>query len=79
MDEIEKIRKNIDKIDDNILICLRNRMKEVEKLGEHKAKSGIPVLSKKREKEILAKTKTKMEKEVFSSILKHSKKAQKEL
>ena len=51
--ELNKLRKQLDTIDDNILELLNNRMKIVHKVGEVKAQSGGAIYRPEREKEII--------------------------
>jgi monofunctional chorismate mutase len=53
MDELKKARKEINAIDDKLLLLLSHRMKVVKKVGEYKIKNNIPIVDKKREKEVV--------------------------
>jgi chorismate mutase len=58
-DELQKLRKDIDKIDDNIVNLLSKRMSVVEKVGKLKKEHNMEALDTKRWDEVLA---TKLEK-----------------
>ena len=51
--ELDKIRKEIDQIDDNILHLLNKRMDLVKKVGELKSASNSPIYRPEREKNII--------------------------
>lgn len=53
MDKLEQIRKQIDKLDDQLLQVLIERMNLAKKIGQVKSKSGGSVYSSSREREIL--------------------------
>lgn len=53
MDKIQKMRKEIDQIDDALLEFLLKRAKLAKKIGAAKSQSGDPVYSSSREREIL--------------------------
>lgn len=52
MDKIIKYRENIDFIDNNILVLLKERFEIVKKIKEIKKKNKIEILDKEREKNI---------------------------
>lgn len=52
MDKIIKSRENIDFIDNNILVLLKERFEIVRKIKEIKIKNKIEILDKEREKNI---------------------------
>lgn len=56
--DLTEIRKEIDKVDGEILPLLIKRMKLSEQVAEYKRKNNIPVLNVKREQEILEKIKS---------------------
>lgn len=51
--KLEKLRKQIDKIDSSIVILLAKRMEIVKKVGKLKKKNKLPPLDNKRWKEII--------------------------
>ncbi|MBP5308007.1 MAG: chorismate mutase [Clostridia bacterium] len=53
MNDVEKLREKIDRIDDRIAALFDERMDTVRKIGEAKAESGIPVSDAEREKKII--------------------------
>jgi chorismate mutase len=59
MEEIEILRKDIDKIDDKIVDLLNMRAEIVVKIGNIKKKMGLDVLHPLREEEILKRVKEK--------------------
>lgn len=50
---LENLRKQIDEIDNSIVILLAKRMEIVKKVGKLKKKSNLPLLDNKRWKEII--------------------------
>lgn len=52
-EELENLRKRIDKIDFDILQKLAERFLVISKIAEYKTKNSIPIFFKKREKEML--------------------------
>ena len=76
-------RKNIDKIDSKIMKLLEKRFESARKIGEYKKKTGIKLVDKKRENEILqdriknSRLSKDFTKKLFSVIIKESKKVQK--
>ncbi|VVB78307.1 Chorismate mutase [uncultured archaeon] len=63
-------RKEIDKIDKKIMKLIETRLYHARKLGEYKKKNGIPIIDKKREKEIIRDrvSKSKLSKEFTSKL-----------
>jgi chorismate mutase len=59
MEEIEILRRNIDKIDDKIVDLLNMRAELVVEIGNIKKKRGLKVLHPQREEEILERVKEK--------------------
>ena len=51
--KLEKLRKQIDKIDSSIVTLLAKRMEIVKKVGKLKKKNKLPPLDNKRWKEII--------------------------
>lgn len=51
--ELLELRKEIDKIDNQLIPLLLQRMEVAKKVAEYKVEHGIPVLNEKREQEIL--------------------------
>lgn len=79
MENLEKLRTKIDKIDQKIGDLLQKRFQAVEKIKDYKAKFKLSVTDKARETEILHKFSDSKEKEVFQTILKVSRKMQRRL
>jgi len=79
MDKLQNYRKRIDKIDSKIVILLRKRQKIVKKIGALKKKNKQSIQNKAREQEIFGKLDTDLEKEVFKTIFKESKRAQRHI
>jgi len=52
MEEISKIRKNIDQIDKKIVELLDERAECVKKIGEYKKQHNIPIYQPEREKQV---------------------------
>ena len=76
MEDLNKIRKKIDKIDKQILELLIERKKQIKEVKEIKSTLNKPVKDSKREEAVLKKAKAKYEKEIFSKILEESRKLQ---
>ena len=53
MDELKELRCEIDAIDRQVVELFRQRMDVTRRVGEYKAKQGIPVLDQAREREVL--------------------------
>ena len=78
--ELNSIRKEIDKIDDQIVKLLEERMHLVEGVVAYKKASGKPILDTKREEVIFEKVRSRVEDKryqetivaTFSDILKRS-------
>ena len=60
--ELENLRNEIDKIDDQILELFLQRLRQVEKIGEFKRNNDIPVFNGARERDILHRVCTAMDK-----------------
>lgn len=82
INQLEKLRKNIDIIDQKLIIVLAERFKKTEEIMSFKKKNGLPIKDKNREKVILKginkmARKLKMSKkfitDIFKKILKESK------
>ena len=56
---MEKLRSEIDEIDQKIISLLEERIDAAKKIGEEKKKRGLEIEDVKREKELLAKLKSK--------------------
>ncbi len=83
--EIDAIRSDIDKINDEIFDALIKRLELSKEVAEYKIKQNIPVYSKEREEEILrrignkAGVKAEYIIPVFEAILDTSKKLQEDI
>ena len=53
MDELERLRKEIDEIDAGIVRLFEMRMAVTEQIGRYKQKNGLPVLDNRRQQEVL--------------------------
>lgn len=81
MKDLSNLRKEIDSIDKNIVELFEKRMKKIAEISEYKKKNNIPILDKKREKDLINKNIeylinediTKYTEELFKCILKLSK------
>ena len=75
-------RKEIDKIDNKIILLLKKRLESARKIGAYKKKNGLKIVDKKREKEILldrikkSKLSKDFTKKLFSVIIKESREVQ---
>ena len=76
MDEITKIRKKIDTIDNKIIKLLESRKNEVLKIRRFKRANSRPPIDKIREKEIMSKMKDPYQQVIFKKILHESRKIQ---
>ncbi len=79
---IEKLREDIDLIDDKIIDLLDERFEKTDKIGEIKASLDINVLDSKREEEIIKKIKKNSSNDkdilnIYKEIINCSKKRQK--
>jgi len=59
MDEIPKMRKRIDEVDDQILTALCERVKICKAVGAAKKKQGMPIRDTSRENEVYRRIKEK--------------------
>ena len=59
MDEISKLRKKVDEIDDQILKALCERVKICKAIGDAKKKQGMPIRDSSRENEVYKRIKEK--------------------
>jgi chorismate mutase len=59
MDEIPKLRKKVDEIDDKILTALCERVKVCKAIGSAKKKQGMPIRDTSREDEVFKRIKEK--------------------
>lgn len=83
---IKKLRNEIDKADEKIILLLGKRMELSKKIGELKKKSGEKIVDNAREKEIFEKIRKnaiknkideKTAQKIYGLIIKDSKKIQK--
>lgn len=51
--EVEKIRKQIDKLDKNLILLLEKRAELVQKIWQIKKEQNLPLLDHEREKQML--------------------------
>jgi chorismate mutase len=59
MDEIHQLRRKVDKVDDQILLALCERVKVCEAIGAAKKKQGLPVRDASRENQVYKRIKEK--------------------
>ena len=76
MTKLEKIRKQLDSIDDNISKLLQKRAKLLIDVKNIKEKEGVEIKDSKREEFILGKMENNFEKQIFKKILSESRKLQ---
>lgn len=88
VNKIEKIRKQIDRIDLVIITALAERMSLMPDLGEYKKERNIPVYQEKREEEIMKRLKKLAQEqnldegfveEIFLSVFNEAKRIQQEV
>ena len=68
MDEIPRLRKRVDEIDDQILIALCERVKICKAIGDAKKKQGMPIKDTLRENEVYKRIKEKSAQFQLSSV-----------
>ncbi|MEI0494740.1 chorismate mutase [Brachyspira intermedia] len=68
-DELQELRKDIDRIDRQIVNLIDERMKVSLKVGETKKKYNAPIFDPKREKEVIAKKIELLENKELSSLI----------
>lgn len=78
MQTLQKIRQEIDKIDQKIAILLQKRAEKSKKIALIKQNQKLKVTDPNREKKILENLETEYEKEIFKKILQQSRKIQRE-
>ncbi len=76
MTKLEKIRKQLDLIDNKIVEILQERAKLIMKIKEVKENEKIRIKDPKREQYILEKMENNYEREIFKKILLESRKLQ---
>ena len=59
MEEIPKLRKKVDEVDDQILMALCERAKICKAIGDAKKKQGMPIRDPSRESEVFRRIKEK--------------------
>lgn len=69
MEDLEKLRDKIDKIDEKIIQLFEERMETVIKVAEYKKQNGIPILNEMREKEVIEKNILKLKNKHFEYSL----------
>lgn len=72
MENLEKLRDKIDKIDEKIIHLFEERMETVIKVAEYKKQNGIPILNEMREKEVIEKSILKLKNKHFEYSLQNS-------
>ncbi len=85
---IEQLRKEIDKIDEEIMSLLKKRLDAAEKIAEEKKKAGVQVYDQKREEQVIEKAKNlarqkgipeESAEQIFSEIIKQTRKHEHDL
>lgn len=88
MDKIEKIRKQIDRVDRVLITALGERMSVMPDIAEYKKEHNVPVFQEKREQEIMKRLKKmagdynlngSFVEEIFLSIFNEAKRIQQEV
>ncbi len=83
MDDLAKLRKEIDLIDKDLIRLFEKRMNIVLKVAEYKRKNNIPILNKEREQDVINKNISHVEnqdfKEPLGKILNYMMKVSKEI
>ena len=78
---LDKVRTDIDRINDRIVELLAERMKLAEIVVEEKRKTGLPIVNKEREEKIIRSVREKARtydidedyiEEIFRSIIRHT-------
>lgn len=69
MDDIKSLRKNIDKIDKEIVELFEKRMELVVRIAEYKKDNGMEVLDSSREEEIINKNLSRLKNKEFNKSL----------
>ena len=59
MDDIQKLRKKVDAVDDQILTAICERVKICKAIGDSKKKQGMPIKDLSRENEVYKRIKEK--------------------
>jgi len=75
--ELKIYRKQLDKIDSQVIKLLEKREKISKKIGQYKKKNKIKVQNKSREKQILKKLNKNYLKHIFKIIIRNSREIQK--
>jgi len=76
--QLNNLRKQIDKIDESIVSLLAKRMERVKKVGQLKKKSNLPVLDRSRWQKII-KSKKGFVKKIWKVIHKEALKVEKSI
>ena len=75
--ELKIYRKQLDKIDSQVIKLLEKREKISKKIGQYKKKNKIKIQDKSREKQILKKLNKNYLKHIFKIIIRNSREIQK--
>jgi len=65
MDELQELRRQIDEIDDKMMVLFEQRMETVCAVGRLKQTSKMPVLQTEREREVLERATGRLQKEEY--------------
>lgn len=82
--ELAELRKNIDRVDNQILSLFLERMELCEQVAEYKREHALPIFNREREEEILSRVEAKAEnrqcdvRRLFSLMMELSRSAQRE-
>jgi len=77
MNPLKNFRKDLDKIDKEIIFLLNKREKISKKVGIYKKKNKMKIQDKKREKQMLDKISKNYLKDIFKIIMRNSREIQK--
>ncbi|MTI47373.1 chorismate mutase [Sporosalibacterium faouarense] len=70
MDDLEKLRREIDKIDEELVKNFEKRMEVVLRIGEYKKKNGLSVINKSREDDVIEKNINRLKNKELEEYLK---------
>ena len=84
MTELERLRGIIDNLDEQIVSLIEKRMELSKKVGEYKDANNLPILDKKREKDIIQSrvnmlsdpTFSQSVREIFKLVMRYSRRYQ---
>lgn len=68
MSKLEEYRKQIDKIDEELVQLFEERMNTARKISEYKKEHNLPILNKAREEEVLEKNISHLQSKEYSQM-----------